>query len=277
MPVRRLCLPVLLLVLVPLRAGLGAEPDTERLDLRYDMYFGGFHVADVGFERSRDGATYEADLEIRTAGLADLIARYRGRAIATGIDNGALEPRPERYTYRYTSRKSRRDVEVTYDPDRRHAREVISTKRGRADPTDVPRALWQEVIDPLSAILALRERIRAARAGGDRTFEAQVFDGRRRYDLSATMKGSVEKNGQPAIRVDLRIKPLAGFDTDEMSADEIRRGYRARALFSDDERLVPIDIRTIDTKAIVVFRLTRDCSAPDACGSAGLDRPGSRG
>ena len=166
MRTRRLCLPVLLLLLLPLRAGHGAGPAEERLDLNYHMYFGGFHVAEVGFEQWRDGRAYEADLSIRTTGLADLIARYRGRAVASGIDDEARRAQPERYTYRYSSRKSRREVEVTYDPATGDAREVVSRKRGKDDPSDVPRDLWQGVIDPLSAILALREQIRAGRAGG---------------------------------------------------------------------------------------------------------------
>ena len=277
MRLRRFCLPAVLLLLLALRPGHGAGPDEERLDLRYDMYFGGFRVAEFGFEQSRSQGSYEAVFEIQTTGLADLIARYRGRAVASGIDGHALEPRPERYTYRYTSRKGRRDVEVIYDPQTHDAREVASTKRGKDDPTDVPPALWQDVADPLSATLALREQIRAGRAGGVDTFETQVFDGRRRYDLSARMRGATRKNGQPAIRVDLRIRPLAGFDEDDMTAEEKQHGYRVQVLFSDDQRVVPIDIRTIDTKAVVVLRLTRDCSAAGACESTGVEDGGSSG
>lgn len=273
---RLTALSLLLVAGAPMLASRPAEAAEEVLDLRYEMYFGGFHVADVDLEHERRSAVYAARIRIKTTGLADVLVRYDGRAEASGLVRPAGMLRPERYAFRYKSRKGGRRVGVDYDPVSGNALEVASTKRGEKEPSEVPTSLWQDVIDPLTAFMALRDRIRHARVDGDDGFQAQIFDGRRRYALAARIVGVDPL--KEAVRVDATVRPIAGFDVDDMTERERREGYRIAALFSDDARLVPLDIRTLNTKAIVVFRLIRDCSSDAACGAAAaLERPDPRG
>jgi hypothetical protein len=255
-PLRRLLASLVAAVVI----GGGASAvgaSEEDLALRYTMHFGGFHVADLQFEREIGEDGYEAGVRIRTTGLADVIVRYDGRARAEGlIGEDALSS--TRYRYRYKSRNGERMVRVIYDPATATATDVVSQKRGRDDTTDVPRDLWRGVVDPLSAVMLLRDHVRERRDGGTRDLELAVFDGRRRYDLEARVVD--ENSGDDTIVVDATIRPVAGFDVDDMSEREIREGYRLQMHFSDDDRVLPLEVRTLNTRAIVVIRLARDCS-----------------
>lgn len=255
-PLRRLLAPLAAALLIG-GAASATSPSEEDLSLHYTMHFGGFHVADLRFDGQTAADGYEAGVSIKTTGLTDLIVRYDGSAEARGVvDDDALSS--TRYRYRYTSRNGERSVRVVYDPVTATATDVVSRKRGRDDEIEVPRDLWQGVVDPLSAVLLLRDHVRARLTGGPPDLEIAVFDGRRRYDLIARVAGAHSREG--TIRVDATVKPLAGFDVDDMSAREIREGYRLRVQFSNDGRVLPVDIRTLNTRAIVVIRLARDCS-----------------
>lgn len=264
--------PILIVLALTAAVAAGAavarapEPDS----LRYSMHFGGFHVVDLRFEQERTDRAYEAGLEIRTTGLADMVVRYQGKAAVEGrvADDGL---RPERYGFRYASRKSERTVEVDYDPASGDATRVRSEKRGKKDKIEVPRELWQGVQDPLSAFLALREHIRTERVKGRTSFTAEVFDGRRRYTFAARIKRTIPRDGRPdAIEVEATVRPIAGFDLDDMSPREQREGYRLLARFSDDDLLLPLEVRTLNTKIAVIIRLA-GCTG-QACATAGADQ-----
>jgi hypothetical protein len=262
----RLLLTVLGLGLTVVAATATAKPP-ELPALRYTMYFGGFRVVDLRLQQEQDDTDYGAGLEIRTTGLADMIVRYRGKASVDGVLGQSLHP--ERYAFSYSSRKSRRVVEVEYDPETGDAEKVRSEKRGKRDKVDVPRELWNDVTDPLSAFLMLREHVAEWRDKGPSRFVAEVFDGRRRYMFDADVQGRTAHRRSPAIAVTATIRPRAGFDTDEMSDRERREGYRLRALFSDDERLLPLEVRTLNTSIIVTIQLA-GCTG-QACASAGAE------
>ena len=251
----------------------GAATETvEPAELRYTMHFGGFHVADLHFEQERSAERYAAGIRIRTAGLADMVLRYKGTAAVDGVllDDGLL--RPERYGFRYKSRKSRRVVEVDYDPADSRATRVRSEKRGKPDRVEVPEELWQEVLDPLSAVLMLREEVRE-RAGEPGSFRTGVFDGRRRYELAATIaRPTVSgRDGMATVEVAATIRPIAGFDPDDMTEREQREGYRIQAQFTEGPQALPLEIRTLNTRAIVVIRLA-GCSGGTACATADAER-----
>lgn len=263
---------ILLALVLAIGGGRAGAVATEPASLRYSMHFGGIHVVDLRLEHDLDTTAYDAGLEIRTTGLADMVVRYQGEATVDGLvrEQGL---RPERYGFRYKSRKSRRVVEVDYDPEAGDAISVRSKKRGKNDTTEVPRDRWTGVVDPLSAFLMLREHVRAERASAaPAPFKAEIFDGRRRYVFTAALNGRVAASrGLPdALAVEATVEPIAGFDIDDMSERERREGYRMRALFSADERALPLEVRTLNTRLTAVIRLI-GCSG-QACATAETDQ-----
>jgi len=234
----------------------------ESFDLRYAMYLGGFHVADARLVYDADPKAYRSELRVETVGLAEALAQYRGRAWNEGRRAGADGLRPRTYGFAQSSRRASRTADVTFDPKTGSPIDAASTKRGRPERIEVPPELWTGAIDPLSAFLRLRRALAQPR-DEDAPLSARVFDGRRLYDVELVVlgreQGRVDGREIPALRTELRIDPVAGFDEGDDEA------FRLEALLSDDGSLVPLRVRTLDTTITAVFRLDKDCPKQGPC------------
>lgn len=253
-----------LLVIAALVASIprvpGAAVDAP-LDLRYALYWAGLHIGDLRLVHEVGPATYSSKLRFRTVGLAEWLAGYRSEARIDGVRNGADVLRPKRYRYRQSSKQVSRTANVVFDPETGAALEAASTKRGDSQRIEVPEALWSDVVDPLTAFFELRSELVGRDPAEHSRPTVRVFDGRRRFDVHADVTGrsQTDVNGRdvPVLQVDVTIQPIAGFDEGD------RETWTVRALLSDDDRLVPIEIRTVDETFTGVIRL-RDGYAADA-------------
>lgn len=246
-----LLLAATLLAAVPRAAD--AAPDAP-LDLRYAMYWGGLHVADMRLVYDNGPAAYRSELSARTVGVAEWLAAYRGEARIEGLRNGTDSLQPEKYTWRQESKQASHTADVTFDPETGDAREAESTKRGRSQRIEVPETMWSDVIDPLTAFLELREALAEVDVAERPRLTVNVFDGRRRYDIHAEVlgrsKARVGGRDVPALEVELTVDPIAGFNEGD------REPWRVHALLSDDDALVPIELRTLDETITGVVRLS---------------------
>ena len=243
----------------PLRAAQDAP-----LELRYGLYWGGVRLATIDLHHELAPGAYQAALSIETVGLIEKLAKYRAEASAAGQRPHLGSLAPVTFSSKYKTRKKSRSVEIDFDSRTGDVVGLRIEKRGRPDGTDVPEELQHDVIDPLTAFLSLRDELRRARIDGRGTFEAAVFDGRRRYDMQAEVTGRerVKLSGRswPAIRVELDVLPIVGFDDDdleEVGVDEDDR-MRLELMFSDDERLLPLQATTLDTTIAGTIRLLED-------------------
>ena len=234
------------------------------LELRYGLYWGGVRLAtlDLHHELAPDG--YQSGLSIETVGLIERLAKYRAEANAAGERRRFGSLVPVTFSTKYKTRKKSRSAVIQFDPLTGDVVDLRIEKRGKPDGTDVPKELQHDVVDPLTAFLSLRDELARARIDGRGAFEAAVFDGRRRYDVEARVTGGerVKISGRSwtAIRVELDVLPIVGFDDDdlqEVGVDEDER-LRLEVMFSDDERLLPLQVTTLDTTIAGTIRLLED-------------------
>jgi len=250
-------LSTILLAMLLAAAPATADPGpTPRQDLRYAMYLGGLPVADLRLGHAVDGTVYDARLEIKTIGLVDAFVRYRGRVEVEGRRSPDGELQPVTFESRYERRGTTRTSRVRFDPETGAVTLVENRKRGRPQANDVPPDLWRDVIDPLTAFLALRQGLAQGSANGAQT---QVFDGSRRYDLEFEVIGRerVRRAGREwaARRALLTLIPVAGFNENDVARAGGDDRMRIEVLLSDDEDLIPLEIRTLDTRVAAVFLL----------------------
>ena len=275
----RVGLPAALAMLALLAAATARADDRAPFDLRYGMYWGGLHVADVALRYQPNGTVYRSDFRIQTVGMAEMLLRYRGEAssegqlTSEGRLNGADRLLPEAYRFNGRSRKATTMAEVLFDPHTGAAVHVESRKRGKSRGTDVPQELWVDVLDPLTAFLHLRQELSALRSGELQQVVLPVFDGRRRYDLVAEpgARESLSAAGRDwdALHIDLTVRPVAGFDEEDWEeAGHGTGGMRLEALVSDDARMIPLRIKTRNAAVNVVFHLRQDCFGYEPCAAA---------
>ena len=118
------------------------------------------------------------------------------------------------------------------------------------------------VLDPLSALTAIRERLRR----GDRgTFAVPVYDGARRFDVIA--KVSPKRAAEPVLRLELTLSPVAGFKGETSDEGDPDNAPRPVSLtLSDDGRLMPVSMSVSLYYLPLVVQLNRVCDAAAPCG-----------
>jgi hypothetical protein len=248
-------------------AAVRADQDAP-LNLRYGLYWAGFQIATLTLEHEIQSTRYRSQLLIESVGLVEKLVHYRARTLATGRLGDGDSLLPVTYRSEYRSRKKDRRSIVTFDPASGDVLELEITKRGKPDDSKVPEALRKNVIDPLTAFLRIRDHVATAVKG--EVFTAQIFDGRRRYDLAAEVVGRdrawIAGRDQRAVRLALTLKFLAGSNVDdleEVAADDDR--VEAELMLSDDQRLLPLRLSILNTVIAGRIELLQDCSGEAGC------------
>lgn len=265
-------LSLLLVVLVaPLRAAPDGTLDHHALELRYGLSWGGVQLATLALRHDADSDGYAAETRMATTGLLDQVLRYRGHSRIAGQRGPAGELRPLTYRSESERRNKTRTAALEFEPRTGRLVHLEMTKDRKPRRSNVPKELRRDVVDPLTALLQLREwAAQARRDDASAPHRMAVFDGRRRFDLETAWRGHERVNlagrSWPALRLEVRLVPVAGFDDDDLQ--HARAGEDALALellLSDDERLLPLRLRTLNTTLAGVAQLLEDCSTEPGC------------
>jgi hypothetical protein len=238
------------------------------LDLRYGFYWGGFQIAELTLRHRVERDSYRSDLIIETVGLLETLVRYRADVHAVGERRGAESLAPMTYLSEYQTRRNSRRTMVTFNPETGDVVDLEMTKRGRPDQSKVPAALRRDVIDPLSAFFQIRAHAASARPGQE--LALAVFDGRRRYDVVARAMGQgrawVAGRDRGVVRLNLTLTQLAGSDMDGLDpSGSTDQRIEFELLLSDDQRLLPLRMRTLDRMITARVELLEDCSGEAGC------------
>ncbi len=157
----------------------------ESLELDYEVYFGGMHILSAQTKLQADGQDrYSVASSAQTQGWMDWLFGYRGEGTTVGSVNGT-EARPERHARKSTWDEGERTVKLTYldggkvDVKVDEIRE--SSEEHEFSPLDP--ATLDNTIDPMTAFISMSRRLEAGESC-DATFE--MFDGKRRYDVTLT-------------------------------------------------------------------------------------------
>ena len=191
---------------LPARAGSPAK-----LNLEYHLYGLGIHAMTIHIFYKRGDGTYRARFGARTDGAVETFYEYGLNADAKGLRvDDTL--RPQRYIANSHGSDGSKSLEVSYteaggidietDETLKAAELAARVKRGHG------------TIDPLSAFLTLVETLAAT---GSCNVTVAVFDGKRRYDMTAAdapadsgaVVAPTDTDGAVTCRV--ALQPIAGF------------------------------------------------------------------
>lgn len=230
----------------------------------YSGTWAGLPGADIRVEFSDTGDTYRNHAIIQTKGLPRWFTHFRFDGVSEGriLRDGSLAP-------------SRFDVEYDVD-DRRKARISLKfmaengaqvAERTPADTNrkpPLPEMYRRNVIDPISAVWLIRDKLRKAAVRRGMTFDLPAFDGARRFQVT----GGVVSAGGPdhLVEVALTLMPVAGFHgeaTDDPNPDDTPRPVHVT--LTDDARLLPVQLRVPVVYFPFVARFGHFCASFDAC------------
>lgn len=265
-------------ILIP--ACLAAAPAfaAETLALRYEAFWGGFHAADIVLAVNEGNPSYRTGFEVKTRGAVKWLMRLTVDAQSRGLSSAAGLT-PQSYRTYYTTRRGERLVGVDFDPLTRTGRKVLDETWAALEPTDddseevppVPPELRTDVVDPLSGILLIRDKVAAALAGGPTRFTVAAFDGRRRFDLTGDVVGPGRHDiaGRDYDTVDLKLtmKPVAGFKKKHLAHWDGSQ----YDVYLDRDLLLPLKIATDSFRVSTVINIIETCPPSPACSLAATE------
>lgn len=220
----------------------------KEMHLRYEAYWGGFHVADFALSILDKDTTFEHRFHLESRGLTRYFSNLSAVAISKGrivtppdsikaagpISNAAADmPLTATYiaeTYRteYTNRRHFRWVDIDFGTNGDAAKAVTGTSPivGREDRWN-PKEKGPEILervepefrigvnDPITLVPQIMAIVRAHMAGGPKTGVAKGFDGRRRFDMNITYLGTIKRTIAGVLHDTYRVRvnptPVAGF------------------------------------------------------------------
>jgi Protein of unknown function (DUF3108) len=231
----------------------------------YSASWAGLPAAGIRLELDDGAAAYRDRIEIRTMGLPRLVIRFRGTAVAAGhfAASGAAEP--SRYDAYYDLRKRRdRHISMRFVD----SGGMVVAARGPGDTSGKPplaASYRAGVVDPLTAVEAIRGALRARGHSPGTGFIVPVYDGSRRFDVEGRVLP--RRAGRPGIvRVALTLRPIAGFKGKTSADGDPDDAPRPVELYlSEDARLVPLWMRVSLYYLPLVVRLERMCPGGTGC------------
>ncbi len=151
------------------------------LQLNYGVYAKGFKGLSVEVAVSIQDSGYSAQLEAETAGLVSWFVDWQIQAVSEGVVDGT-KLSPGAYKTRNQRGDTERSVEITYGKG--GPPQVVSVPSEEADDRPpVSTDMTSGTIDPISALIST---LLATTQAGVCPQPTAVFDGRRRYDVTAT-------------------------------------------------------------------------------------------
>ena len=240
----------------------------EPVELRYRFTWAGLPFAELGLRHATNTTVYQTEIAIRTIGLADQVVGFRASSHATGLYEEPDGFSASRYrSASSTYRKSRR-ILVRFDRETGDVIELDLTRSGQPDRSKVPADLQKGVMDPLTAVLQMRHQL--ATAGDLDGYRAAVFDGRRRFDAEAKVMGrhraEIAGRTWPVVQLEINLTWLAGANSDDIDKAEAGDNrLRLKLLLSDDERLIPLRLSTMDSLITATAEIVAECLAPAGC------------
>jgi hypothetical protein len=239
-------LPILALVLA---AGVAEAVPVEG---RYTASWAGLPAGEIHLRIDDDGTRYRSMMQIRTEGLPRFFTRFNSVAVSEGelVRDGSV--RPVQYEAVYDLRK-RKDKRASLRFVSRNG--ALVAERGPEDTSKKPpppEAHRRNVVDPLSALVAVRQQLTNGTVRAGERFAVPVFDGSRRFDAVGTVRRL------PGIlRVDLMLMPVAGFKDEKPDEDEDPEDSPRPVTidFSDDQLLKPLRLEVSIAWFAAVIRL----------------------
>lgn len=192
------------------------------MDLHYEVYAGGMLGLEVDLRMALSETHYRSSFEAEIAGPYAWFMDFALRSEVEGLrDDAAVQP-ARFLSEAFKKEKLKRRVEITYLDDG-SLQTSVDPEPDEDNRDDIPESLRLGTFDPLSAVLMLTE---AVALQGNCDAVVPVFDGRRRFDLTAEDLGPADIESSKYQAYDgearhclVKFERVTGFKEGEMGVE----------------------------------------------------------
>jgi len=238
----------------------GAAESTDPVEMTYEVFFGGFHIVSARAALNRNTAAYTLTADANSRGMLDFFFSWHGQTRTQGrFVEGEAVPLEHKNFGIWNGEE--RVVEVSYDGEGTVEGVLVEPPPDLEEVNALPDDAEVGTVDPLSVIAQLSEAMtRGDQCAG--TFN--VFDGKRRYDLTVTDRGteifepndySIFEGAAQACEVEFT---LLGGDRKEKS--KYAKTARNRVVYVgrpiEDAPAIPVRLRIETAYGVLMAHLT---------------------
>lgn len=241
-----------------------------KIDLRYDVYAGGFKAMNAQLEMDLDPQAYDLALTAETEGFIGTMFPWKANYSTSGHTDRQGQPVPLQHMAKSTWKKKVKFTEFDYDPDGKLLKATTQENKTTTVDRDIDEKLHADAVDILTGALMMMQTAKnTEKCEGS----FPVFDGKRRYDIELYDEGvdMIKKtefssfNGD-AMLCTIKVKPVAGFKEKDkkrgwmaVQAHTEERNRPARIWFAKVEEngpAVPVRMEIASEYGGVVAHLT---------------------
>jgi len=236
--------------------------------LHYSASWAGLPAAQIDLALGLSGAHYHDEIAIKSEGLPRWFTNFHGDATGEGelaADGTAV---PSRYDALYTLRRNRnKRVALRVTAQDSGDRLTIRAPEDTSKKPPLAETYRRNVLDPISALAAIRHYLATHPHKPGDQFTLPVFDGARRFDVLGRIAApEPDAEAVPFLELTLSLHPIAGFKgetSEDGDPDDAPRDVELRV--TDDARLLPLYLRVHIAYMPLVVRFEKLCPALGAC------------
>jgi hypothetical protein len=185
-----------------------------KVKANYGINFNGINIGDIKLAATLANSEYTVNANAQISVLAGMLFDWNGTTASSGrvMSRGPL---PYSYSFGYKTSEKSEKIDVKFSNNVVREIAVNPPQRPSAARIPVTRKHMQNVVDPLSAVVMLTN-VGANKSGADVCAKRlPIFDGKARYDLQLSFKGTKSINASngykgPAYICKVKFIPIAG-------------------------------------------------------------------
>lgn len=232
----------------------------------YSFGLGSMTFGKVGVDIAQKSTGYDMTTDIMSTGIVNMFVQHTSHSVVSA--KGKHFPYAlVNYETNYQTKKKKKHVTMTYKDGVVTQEEALPPDNRDTRPA-VTKAMKDVSVDPLSFIIAMRQKVYEAYQGHKDGFTLYVYDGRRLTQVNFVIVGDTnvafDKTKAEVVQVDVSRKQIEGFTASEI-ADARKKDPPLHVYFTRDERMIPILFEAPMWLGTARASLLKECAKGESC------------
>ncbi|MDZ4792371.1 MAG: DUF3108 domain-containing protein [Hyphomicrobiales bacterium] len=211
---RRTSLAAVVLLMCCFATGTSAQPiGAMKVDTVYDISFNGLSIGDFQLNTNMGTRDYSMTAKANISVLGGMVFEWKATTRSSGTVT-AGGPRPSAYSFAYQTSDKKEQIDLKFTSNTVSQITLNPPRRSSSKQIPITQTHLQNVLDPLSAVVQLSQARTQKQKSSACDKRLQIFDGKARYDLVFSSKGTkqLDESGYKGVAYVCRVKyvPIAG-------------------------------------------------------------------